>query len=159
RSFGGGEFPESRDGVFFTGSRTRLTDIKDGTSNTFLLGERYHRDAEFDRLTLKYDDTSYPLSNWGSWASAAYSTASQAEVMLSSLAPINYLVPPGSEAAALNDDWTWEDNRLNAFGSGHPGGANLAFADGSVRFVRDSIALRDLRALSTRAGQEVVDLP
>src|SRR5262249_48596904 len=40
----------SRDGIFWIGSCVRLTDIKDGTSNTFLFGERFHRDPEFDRL-------------------------------------------------------------------------------------------------------------
>src|SRR5262249_39758166 len=37
-------FNTSRDGIFWIDSRVRLTDIKDGTSNTFLFGERYHRD-------------------------------------------------------------------------------------------------------------------
>ena len=44
------------------------------------------------------------------------------------------------------------------FWSPHPGGANFAFADGSVRFLRysaDSI----MPALATRAGGEVVSVP
>jgi prepilin-type N-terminal cleavage/methylation domain-containing protein/prepilin-type processing-associated H-X9-DG protein len=38
----------------------------------------------------------------------------------------------------------------------HPGGVNLSFGDGSVRFVKDTIALAVWRALSTRNGGEVV---
>jgi prepilin-type N-terminal cleavage/methylation domain-containing protein/prepilin-type processing-associated H-X9-DG protein len=38
----------------------------------------------------------------------------------------------------------------------HPGGANAAMADGSVRFLRESISIRTLAALSTRAGGEVI---
>src|SRR5207249_8178493 len=38
----------SRDGIFFIDSCVRLTDVTDGSSNTFLFGERYHRDPEFD---------------------------------------------------------------------------------------------------------------
>lgn len=40
--------------------------------------------------------------------------------------------------------------------SSHPGGANAAFADGSVRFVRAGIDIRLLARLVTRAGGEVV---
>ena len=76
-------------------------------------------------------------------------------MLLSSIAPINYRVPPGSG----EDNWDWEDFRLSAFGSGHGRGSNFAFCDGSVRFVRDSVALEGLRALSTRAGGELVDGP
>lgn len=40
----------------------------------------------------------------------------------------------------------------------HSGGANVALADGSVRFLRDSLSIRTLAALATRAGGEVVAL-
>jgi prepilin-type N-terminal cleavage/methylation domain-containing protein/prepilin-type processing-associated H-X9-DG protein len=40
--------------------------------------------------------------------------------------------------------------------SNHPGGVNIAFADGSVKFVKDSIGLQTWWALGTRAGGEVV---
>jgi prepilin-type N-terminal cleavage/methylation domain-containing protein len=122
RSFGANVIPESRDGVFFKRSRVRIGDITDGTSSTFLLGERSHYDPEFDRVTAEFDPSFGPLANWGAWASAAYEFGSQAEVMLGSLAPINYRVLPSAAAAAANDDWDWEDNRLNAFGSMPRGG-------------------------------------
>jgi prepilin-type processing-associated H-X9-DG protein len=46
--------------------------------------------------------------------------------------------------------------RAGAYGSAHGGGANVVFADGSVHFLRDSITLITLQALSTRAGREVI---
>ena len=44
---------------------------------------------------------------------------------------------------------------INA-GSFHPGGANFAFADGSVRFVKDSVSMVTYQSLGTRNGGEVV---
>jgi prepilin-type processing-associated H-X9-DG protein len=70
-------------------------------------------------------------------------------VTLHTAAPISYRMPTGGDAPALL-------NRSAAFGSGHPGGANFAFADGCVRFLKQSTALSTLKALSTRAGGEVV---
>jgi prepilin-type N-terminal cleavage/methylation domain-containing protein/prepilin-type processing-associated H-X9-DG protein len=43
-----------------------------------------------------------------------------------------------------------------SFRSLHPGGANFAMADGSVKFVKNSINLQTYRALGTRAGGEVI---
>jgi len=38
----------------------------------------------------------------------------------------------------------------------HPGGVNVGFCDGSVRFIKDSIALTTWKAVGTRSGGEVV---
>jgi prepilin-type processing-associated H-X9-DG protein/prepilin-type N-terminal cleavage/methylation domain-containing protein len=40
--------------------------------------------------------------------------------------------------------------------SHHPGGANVLFADGHVRFVRETVNVRTWRALGTRNGGEVI---
>jgi len=72
-----------------------------------------------------------------------------AQVTLHTAAPINHRMPTGGDVLALN-------NRVAAFGSGHLHGANFAFADTHVQFVRDTIAASTLRALSTRVGEEVV---
>jgi prepilin-type processing-associated H-X9-DG protein len=51
---------------------------------------------------------------------------------------------------------TYEDRRITAMGSGHPGGCNVAMADGATRFVSESVDNPTLRALSTRAGGETI---
>jgi prepilin-type processing-associated H-X9-DG protein len=50
------------------------------------------------------------------------------------------------------------ENPGNFFGlaSDHPGGFNAAFADGSVRFIKNTINLEVLKAIITKAGGEVV---
>jgi prepilin-type processing-associated H-X9-DG protein len=40
--------------------------------------------------------------------------------------------------------------------SRHPGGANVAFADGSVRFIKQSVAPPTWWALGSRAGGEII---
>jgi prepilin-type processing-associated H-X9-DG protein len=49
--------------------------------------------------------------------------------------------------------------RGGQFGGNHPGGAAVAFADGSVRFVGESIDPKVFEAMSTIAGGERVDVP
>jgi prepilin-type N-terminal cleavage/methylation domain-containing protein/prepilin-type processing-associated H-X9-DG protein len=148
RSFAFDSSRVPRDGIFFRDSSVRLTDVTDGTSSTLLFGERYHRDPQFDLQQPVVWPEGGPIGQMGRWGCVA-GLGSLAMVELSAPVRINYQVPPGGDLSALED-------RHCAFGSGHPGGANFAFADGSVRFVSDSIPLLTLQALSTRAGGEVV---
>jgi prepilin-type N-terminal cleavage/methylation domain-containing protein/prepilin-type processing-associated H-X9-DG protein len=48
------------------------------------------------------------------------------------------------------------DNQSGDIYSFHTGGANVCFADGSVRFVRESIDINVLVSLVTRGGGEVI---
>lgn len=150
RSFHPGEppaFPRlSRDGIFYLNDCIRLADITDGSSNTLLFGERYHRDPEFDRLKPHLFSSIGELAGFGKWGWVARGSA---QVTLSTPVPINYQVPADGDRSALED-------RVCAFGSGHPQGANFAFADSSVKFLNQSTSLETLQALSTRAGRESV---
>jgi prepilin-type N-terminal cleavage/methylation domain-containing protein/prepilin-type processing-associated H-X9-DG protein len=136
------------DGIFFFDSCVRLTDISDGTSNTFLFGERSQRDPQFDiQQPLVYPGAGR-MGEVGRWGCVA-GNGCLGNVLLSTPVPIDYQVSPGGDVSTLRD-------RMCAFGSGHVHGANFAFADGSVRFISDSIPLVTLKALSTRDGGEVV---
>jgi prepilin-type N-terminal cleavage/methylation domain-containing protein/prepilin-type processing-associated H-X9-DG protein len=131
-----------QDGVFNQCTQYRLTDILDGTSNTLMFGERHYYDPVFDT----YPGLEDKITDWGwVWFGA------QADALLGTSAPINYRLPANT---AITQPM-YED-RINAFGSGHTGGANFCMADGSVRFIKDGTPALTLKALGTRAGSEVI---
>jgi len=76
----------------------------------------------------------------------------------------NTVVPPNSKTYAWRScrfDSTCPGcaldgtNFINA-SSNHPGGANFAMADGSVKFIKDTISMLVYMSLGTRAGGEVI---
>lgn len=162
------------DGIFFeVGSASRplggqrairIADITDGVSRTLLFGERSHRDANYDSFAvLGWEQT---LGEYGYWTGSGGDLA-LGDVTLSSYAELNYRVPMSySNRAKASPPANsrigfcyYADLRLCAFGSNHPGGANFAMADGSVRFLDNDIPLETLRALSTRSGEEFLQVP
>jgi len=136
----------------------RLADVTDGTSNTLFFGERCRWDPNYN--TFAQQGWDWAFRYYGNWCGA--SRLVLAHVTLSSYAPINYRLPFDYERRAFanppansSDDFKYYiDLRVCAYGSSHPGGANLALADGSVRFFSETVPLVTLRALSTRAGHE-----
>ncbi len=154
----GPALPGGNRGIFHIDSQVRIGEINDGTSNTFLFGERKHLDREFDRI---YDaPTPFPIAGWSGWAWTS-STNSVGDFLGHSAVPINYQVPPTAPARSQNAAQAnlFINDRIGAWGSFHAGGANFCFADGSVRFLPDNTSLAVLRALSTRNGGEVVNAP
>lgn len=138
----------TRDGMLFQNSTTRIADITDGTSNTLLLGER-PPSADFQ------------LGWW--YAGVGQQRTGSAEMVLGAREP--NLLPIVSGSACGPGRYPFRsangfDDPCGTFHfwSPHPGGANFAFADGSVRFL--SYSANDLLpALATRAGGEVVEVP
>lgn len=108
----------------------RIGDITDGTSNTIVLGEAL-TGKDFQNAWCHADNAI---------ATCAY--------------------PPNAKNPATGQDYPPDQwwNRY-AFTSNHPGGAQFATADGSVRFMQDSVALAVFRALGTRAGCEPPQAP
>jgi prepilin-type N-terminal cleavage/methylation domain-containing protein len=118
------------DGIFYRSDDARklsLTGIKDGTSNTFMIGE----DLPDQNLHC-----GWPRSNYANGTCAI---------------PLNTSVP-GSTPQFGAGDWP----NVYSFRSKHTGGANFAIGDGSVRFVSSSIDLAVYRAMATHSGGEVV---
>jgi prepilin-type N-terminal cleavage/methylation domain-containing protein/prepilin-type processing-associated H-X9-DG protein len=143
---------QSGQGVFYRNSKTRLTDICDGTSQTILVGDRANANA------------------LGIWAGALNNgvcvrgpSNPNSENSGASTFPAPCLVLAHSH---LNNPDGDTDGSLDNFSSMHPGGSNILFADGSVRFIRtiprdnfDGSYTSDsliFQALGTRAGGEVI---
>jgi prepilin-type N-terminal cleavage/methylation domain-containing protein/prepilin-type processing-associated H-X9-DG protein len=161
------------DGIFFMAGPgslpepnqqpVRVADVADGTSNTLFLGERTRWAPNYDTFAAQGWDWAFRF--YGNWA--ATSASGVAHVTLSSYPPINYRLPFDYDARAgasppagsAADFKYYIDLRVCAYGSNHPGGANLALCDGSVRFFSDTIPLIALRALSTRQGGEALTGP
>jgi prepilin-type N-terminal cleavage/methylation domain-containing protein/prepilin-type processing-associated H-X9-DG protein len=129
-------------GIFYRNSRTRLTDIIDGTSQTVMIGDRAWQQTN------------------GTWAGAPNGAITRA----GPLNPWSNATGPAPCLVLAHNNWinirTDSDGGLDDFSSNHSGGANLVFADGAVHFLR-SITYngqdrRDFWALGTRAGGEVI---
>jgi len=160
----------TNDGIFFVigpGSQTapngqaiRSTDVTDGLANTALFGERSHTDINQDSFATGFGASTALnyMGQIGWWANSAGRLAA-GDVTLSAFAPVNYqipkaypnrwtMIPPGGDLSSYLANYYAK--RVCAFGSNHPGGANFALADGSVRFVSDSIDALNLQRLCVR---------
>jgi prepilin-type N-terminal cleavage/methylation domain-containing protein/prepilin-type processing-associated H-X9-DG protein len=139
----------SNDGIFYINSQHRIAEIIDGTSNTAMFGERHYIDANFDRMY-----TNFPIKGWSGWAWCDQPNAI-GDFLVGAIRPINWQIPATATGANSSSN-QWVQERLSTMGSAHSGGANVGLADGSVRFLRDSMVLTSLQALVTRAGGETV---
>ncbi len=126
-------------GVLYPTHTTKMRDITDGTSNTFLLGELSSALDGFDNGTFD------GMVAW-TWGNYAYGTppGSDGYLMIDTKA---MQFPVGS-ASSTQQGVSWRSN--------HSRGANMLLCDGSVRYVGTSTSLDVLKALSTRAQGEVV---
>jgi len=163
-NYGGG------DGMFGPESSIKISSVTDGTSNTFFFGE-------MSRFPNEPGSSPFQFSNVaGAWLANVFYTG---EVRPSGGA---FVIPKLNSPADTTGNLTnacfnantvqppdWLNPVLNAAGlpsciilgqwafrSFHPGGANFAFADGSVKFIKNSVNYQAYRALGTRAGGEVI---
>lgn len=136
------------DGMFTRCKRYGFTDAIDGSSNTILLGERQYFDPVFDTSPI-VDDR---IKDWG-WVWFG----GEGDAHLGTSVPINFVLPKNFDTLSGGAQQLLFEDRINAFGSMHTGGANFGMADGSVRFISQSVSPVLFRALGTRAGGETVN--
>ncbi len=121
----------ANDGIFYNDSKTRVEDIKDGTTKTAMFMESWGR--------------IWPMHTPPAVIPPGYPNFESSRGM--NLHTVVYL------------DWTPNSNHTNPWktNSFHAGGVYGAMADASVRFVSDTISLPTLKALATRNGHEPQD--
>ncbi len=117
-------------GTSSSANTVAMRDVTDGTSNTFLVGESSNKIS----------------AHTGAWAHFNHTTGTCAF-------PPNYKQANGT----LWPIGDWGHNYT--FHSYHPGGAQFALVDGSVKFIPDTIDLTLYRHLASKGGDEVVTLP
>lgn len=169
--------PYDSDGVFYAQSRTTMTSITDGTSNTVGASERTLGDgpenstvgsrAEIDTQKMYVNPGAETNdANCGStlrinnnqrrgytWVAGEPRCTSYNHYY----AP-NDRVNPDCVANFISSDPNIRStgHGLSTARSKHPGGVNVWFCDGGVRYISDRIDLPTWRALATRDGGEVL---
>jgi prepilin-type N-terminal cleavage/methylation domain-containing protein/prepilin-type processing-associated H-X9-DG protein len=114
---------------------TRVPEIKDGTSNTVMAGE-----SSQPKTSASYG----PYWGAGCWTSV------HGRALPPNSASVLYGTPNGKPVANNKGSYAWQ------MGSEHPGGMNALFADGSVKFIKDSINHATWFAINTMRHGEVV---
>ncbi|MDO4585450.1 MAG: DUF1559 domain-containing protein [Planctomycetia bacterium] len=129
------------DGSFGYYIRRRISDIRDGLSRTFFIGEVVCSDTNNGRNVWFYACRQRDCFRW------TYN-------------PVNSR--PGDRPCEYDNlpSGTYESSyghRANgAFASEHPGGAHFAMGDGHVTFISEGIDTTVYQAMATRAGNETV---
>jgi prepilin-type N-terminal cleavage/methylation domain-containing protein/prepilin-type processing-associated H-X9-DG protein len=117
-------------GVIYTLSTLPISRIKDGTTNTYLLGEKYLNAANYDNSVEPTDNN--PIYSGFDWDWQRWSG--------------NGLV---RDRRGLSDPYS--------FGSAHPGTANMTMCDGSVRGVSYNIDKTIHANLCNRSDGQAID--
>jgi prepilin-type N-terminal cleavage/methylation domain-containing protein/prepilin-type processing-associated H-X9-DG protein len=141
-------------GIFRVNTKTvppsGLRDVTDGSSGTLLMSEL------IDALP---NGTIYDMRG-DTWSASRCAFMFMAYTQPNSKIPDQMddknqcAYPSGSNPPCLNGTGSQPD--FTAARSFHSGGVNVGMADGSVRFVKNSVSIDVWRALSTPQGQEVV---
>ncbi|WP_422930476.1 DUF1559 domain-containing protein [Singulisphaera sp. PoT] len=167
--------PDRADGLLKV-SQTRLSECTDGLSNTFAVAEDAGRDSRYIANTQfangnssfavkiaardQYFDAGLPRRFWR-WAEAdgAFGVSGQINNNKSRINLARYStsypaagVDPADGLNKVNNNAANNDEIF----SFHPGGANILFGDGSVKFLKDSTNVVIIRSLVTPKGGEVI---
>ena len=134
----------SLNGIFFPLSKTRMTSITDGTSNTLLLSEVLDGIGGDDRRGRI----------WNAWVGEnLFSTTYGPNTLNADGCYSCGTANPASPCTAVGSNYNGANQTARSY---HPGGLNAAMADGTVRFITNSIPIGTWQALATASLGEVV---
>lgn len=160
------QWPSTR-GAFGYNSTCRLQHIRDGSSQTFVIGEK-----SGSLLTYSGPDPSYPTLPveypWAMaavvyfapaanhWVAGAFAVTRDIQLPDCPVSPPGTGVPFPMNPKPLVLGVTTNERSLYSFQSAHIGGALFLFGDGNARFLNQNMDQSVFEALSTIAGQEPI---
>jgi prepilin-type N-terminal cleavage/methylation domain-containing protein/prepilin-type processing-associated H-X9-DG protein len=136
----------TNNGVLFLNSAVRFEDITDGSSQTIFVGEKLNNApdegwASGTRASLRNSGSGINQTATPPFAGTGSGDDDDGDSQVA-----------GARAASATDTLSY----VGGYSARHPGGANFAFGDGSVRFLKNSINRRVFRLLANRADGEII---
>jgi prepilin-type N-terminal cleavage/methylation domain-containing protein/prepilin-type processing-associated H-X9-DG protein len=141
--------PSTRQPISQMGGPEKLTNIIDGTSNTFMVGE-WTLNEPITKDGIGEDRGTFWAYTYASYNQSSFS-------LLPETFNTNYDQCYNTDVGAKD---LWADNACKrSWGSNHSNGLNYVMCDGSVRWVSYNSDVNILAAMATIAGGEVAQLP
>lgn len=131
-------------GLFGSNSRTAFRDVRDGTSNTLAMGEK-----RMDQGTL-----TSPQYRFGFHACRTVNYPMNIDVVPDA----KYSIPTDTGGTIAGTSATFSSDWWANFGGDHPGGVQFLLADGSVKFLSETIEFDTYQHLGDKADGKVVTL-
>jgi prepilin-type N-terminal cleavage/methylation domain-containing protein/prepilin-type processing-associated H-X9-DG protein len=149
------------DGVLVKNGEPRFADVTDGLSNTILYAESAGRPYLY-RKGVKIGDLPNQRVNAGGWARPASDFSVDGSSYDGAVIPgpcaVNCTNGEDVGSTVFPHPYYGTEGTAETFAF-HPGGANVALADGSVRIIGSTINIREYAKLVTRAEREVTTVP
>ena len=131
------------DGMLYRESRNNMATALDGTSNTMLLGETLHDYSFWGENPIQGPQV---VDHWYIGTVGVHVDNEISEALGST----------GVLPNAFRDKSLFIDEVEMSFSSRHPGGVQIALADGSARYIAETIDLKVWSALGTKANSDLV---